>query len=108
MAPSKSNKSRSSTTPTAGNESTRRQASGKSGASTSGNREESMTDSGDDEFARGDAARNANRAGKSGQGKGGADMHQSPRESGTTSLGGETPGSDSIRGPGGVEGSGGE
>ena len=46
---------------------------------TSRNREESMTDSGDDEF-------------------------QNPRTSGTTPLGGESPSVDSNSGPGGVEG----
>lgn len=46
---------------------------------TSRNREESMSESGDDEF-------------------------QNPRTSGTTPLGGETQGTDPNRGPGGVEG----
>ena len=79
----------------------------KGGSSTSRSREESMKDSGDDEFARRGAERNPDKAGKSGSGKSGDESHQSPRDSGTTGLGGETPGSDSIRGPGGVEGSGG-
>jgi hypothetical protein len=53
-------------------------------APTSRNREESMSESGDDEF-------------------------QNPRTSGTTGLGGESQGTDPNRGPGGVEGtSGGE
>ena len=51
----------------------------KAGSPTSRNREESMTDSGDDEF-------------------------QHPRTSGTTPLGGESPSVDRNRGPGGVEG----
>ena len=51
----------------------------KAGSPTSRNREESMTDSGDDEF-------------------------QNPRTSGTTALGGESPSVDSSSGPGGVEG----
>ena len=51
----------------------------KAGAPTSRNREESMTDSGDDEF-------------------------QNPRTSGTTPLGGESRSADPNSGPGGVEG----
>ena len=94
MAPNKSNKDRSN-------------SPGRGGSSTSSNREESMAESGDDAFASKGAVRNPDQATKRGRGKGGTDEHQSPRESGTTPLGGETPGSDSIRGPGGVEGSGG-
>jgi hypothetical protein len=51
----------------------------KAGPNTSRNREESMTESGDDEF-------------------------QNPRTSGTTPLGGESRGVDPNSGPGGVEG----
>lgn len=51
----------------------------KAGSPTSGNREESMTDAGDDEF-------------------------QNPRTSGTTPLGGESRSVGSNSGPGGVEG----
>jgi len=51
----------------------------KAGSPTSRNREESMTDSGNDEF-------------------------QNPRTSGTTSLGGESRSVDPNSGPGGVEG----
>ena len=51
----------------------------KGGSPTSRNREESMTDSGDDEF-------------------------QNPRTSGTTPLGGESRSVDPNSGPGGVEG----
>ena len=53
--------------------------SGKPGAPTSRNREESMAESGDDEF-------------------------QNPRTSGTTPLGGESRSVDPNSGPGGVEG----
>ncbi len=53
--------------------------SGKPGGPTSRNREESMTESGDDEF-------------------------QNPRTSGTTPLGGESRSLDPNSGPGGVEG----
>jgi hypothetical protein len=53
--------------------------SGKPSAPTSRNREESMTESGEDEL-------------------------QSPRTSGTTSLGGESRSIDPNSGPGGVEG----
>jgi len=51
----------------------------RSRAPTSRNREESMAESGDDEF-------------------------QNPRTSGTTGLGGESQATDPNRGPGGVEG----
>jgi hypothetical protein len=77
----------------------------KGGSSTSRSREESMKDSGEDEFARRGATRNPDKAGKTGRAKSGDESHQSPRDSGTTGLGGETAGSESIRGPGGVEGS---
>lgn len=53
--------------------------SGNPSAPTSRNREESMAESGDDEF-------------------------QNPRTSGTTALGGEGPSVDPNSGPGGVEG----
>lgn len=53
-------------------------------AKTSGNREESMTESDDDAFG-----------------------EQSPSSSGTTSLGGESSGGSTRPGPGGVEGEGG-
>jgi hypothetical protein len=97
MAPNKSNKANKGGST----------SSGKSGPSTSRNREESMGESGEDEFARKGAVRNPDQAARSGRGKGAADTHQRSRESGTAGLGGETSGSDSIRGPGGVEGTGG-
>ncbi|MGK2961801.1 MAG: hypothetical protein ACSLFK_06580 [Gemmatimonadaceae bacterium] len=56
----------------------------KAGRPTSGNREESMTESGDDAFGR--------------------DGEQRPRESGTTPLGGESKDAGDRTGPGGVEG----
>lgn len=56
----------------------------KSDRQTSGSREESMTESGDDAFVR--------------------DGKQRPRESGTTPLGGESKDSGDRTGPGGVEG----
>lgn len=56
----------------------------KSGRPTSGSREESMTESGDDAF--------------------GHDGEQRPGESGTTPLGGESKESGDRTGPGGVEG----
>ena len=61
---------------------------------TSGNREESMTESGDDAFGRESSARNA----------GGTKEKQNPRSSGTVPLGGESPDSEGNKGPGGVEG----
>jgi hypothetical protein len=56
----------------------------KADSATSGNREESMTESGDDAFER--------------------DGEQRTRESGTTHLGGESGDSADRTGPGGVEG----
>ncbi len=69
---------------------------------TSGNREESMTESGKDAFGRGSAVRNPD---STEQGDGSTeDGRQDPGESGTTPLGGESPGSGDRKGPGGVEG----
>ena len=77
------------------------------GKETSGNREESMDKSGEDEFAK-KTPRPA------GQGDGtsepfdntyiGTAGEQFSRSSGTTPLGGESPDQDSTTGPGGVEG----
>lgn len=97
MAPNKSNKANKGGST----------SSGKSGQSTSRNREESMGESGEDAFARKGAVRNPDQGASARGGKASDDTHQRSRESGTAGLGGETSGSDSIRGPGGVEGSGG-
>lgn len=70
---------------------------------TSGNREESMKESGKDAFGRGTAVRNPD-ASEQGDGSEGTDGTQSASESGTTSLGGESPDSGDRKGPGGVEG----
>lgn len=70
---------------------------------TSGNREESMKESGKDGFGRGTAVRNPD-ASEQGDGSEGTDGTQSASESGTTSLGGESPDSGDRKGPGGVEG----
>ncbi len=72
-------------------------------AGTSGNREESMTESGEDEFGRDRAIRNPD---STTQGDGSVEDpgEQNPRESGTTSLGGESRDSADVKGPGGVEG----
>lgn len=70
---------------------------------TSGNREESMNESGKDAFGRGTAVRNPDPSGQS-DGSEGTDGSQSPAGSGTTSLGGESADSADRRGPGGVEG----
>lgn len=71
-------------------------------ARTSGNREESMTESGKDAFGRGSAVRNPDSSGQGGSSS--ADGTQDPADSGTTPLGGETPDSGDRKGPGGVEG----
>ena len=69
---------------------------------TSGNREESMTESGKDAFGRGSAVRNPD---STEQGDGSSEQgNQDPAESGTTPLGGESPDSGDRKGPGGVEG----
>ena len=78
---------------------------------TSGNREESMTESGKDAFGRDSAVRNPD---STSQGDGtsedeettevGRAGKQKPASSGTTSLGGEPKGGAPDRGPGGVEG----
>jgi hypothetical protein len=96
-----------------------------SGPSNSRNREESMTESGKDAFGRGSAVRNPDQTGQVGwdsdnpdspdenqtgarrSAPTGADEFPSPRSSGTTGLGGESPDSGSIAEPGGVEGAGG-
>lgn len=70
-------------------------------ARTSGSREESMTESGKDAFGRGSAVRNPD---SSEQGDGTSEGRQDPSDSGTTPLGGESPGSADRKGPGGVEG----
>ena len=78
---------------------------------TSGNREESMKESGKDAFGRGTAVRNPESESQ-GDGstqtgdaspRGGRSGKQSPSSSGTESLGGENRDS-SRRGPGGTEG----
>ena len=70
---------------------------------TSGNREESMTESGKDAFGRGSAIRNPD---SSEQGDGTSDEtgSQNPGSSGTTPLGGEPSDAGDRKGPGGVEG----
>ena len=70
---------------------------------TSGNREESMTESGKDAFGEGSAVRNPD---STEQGDGTSDERgeQSPRASGTTSLGGEPGDAGDRTEPGGVEG----
>jgi len=70
---------------------------------TSGNREESMKESGKDAFGRGSAVRNPDSS-EQGDGSEGTEGSQSPADSGTTSLGGESAESADRRGPGGVEG----
>ncbi len=70
---------------------------------TSGNREESMTESGKDAFDRDGAIRNPDSASQS-DGSAEEPGEQDPSESGTTSLGGESRESGDIKGPGGVEG----
>ncbi len=66
------------------------------GAPSSGNREESMGESGEDAFARGGAVRKKTE-----------DTSQKSATSGTSGLTGESSDSDLLRGPGGVEGTGG-
>lgn len=71
-------------------------------ARTSGNREESMTESGRDAFGRGSAVRNPD---STEQGDGSTETgRQDPADSGTTPLGGESSDSGDRKGPGGVEG----
>ena len=67
---------------------------------TSGNREESMKESGKDAFGRGSAVRNPD---SSEQGDG-SEGTQTASDSGTTSLGRESSDSGDRKGPGGVEG----
>lgn len=71
---------------------------------TSGNREESMTESGQDAFGEDSAVRNPETT-EQGDGSSQTDGRQSSRESGTTPLGGESKDSGDLKGPGGVEGS---
>jgi len=68
---------------------------------TSGNREESMTESGKDAFGKGSAVRNPDSTEADETNSPGG---QSPKSSGTESLGGETKSTNDRRGPGGVEG----
>lgn len=78
---------------------------------TSGNRNESTSESGEDAFARGGMSK---RPDSIAQGDGttfdpdttllGESGKQDPSTSGTTPMGGETKDSDSVKGPGGVEG----
>ena len=70
---------------------------------TSGNREESMTESGKDAFGRGSAVRNPDST-EQGDGTSDDTGRQSPRESGTTPLGGEPSDAGDRKEPGGVEG----
>lgn len=94
-----------------------------SGLGSSGNREESMVESGKDAFGRGSAIRNPDQSEQVNWDSGNPDAPdenttgarrsapstfegtQSPRTSGTTGLTGETPDAGSKREPGGVEGS---
>ena len=94
-----------------------------SGFASSGNREESMVESGKDAFGRGSAIRNPdqtdqvnwdsenpdapdeNTTGARRSAPSTFEGTQNPRTSGTTGLTGETPDSGSRREPGGVEGS---
>ncbi len=70
---------------------------------TSGNREESMIESEKDAFGRGSTTSDPDSAS---QGDGSVEDpgEQDPRESGTTSLGGESSDSADVKGPGEVEG----
>ena len=69
---------------------------------TSGNREESMKESGKDAFGQGGAVRNPD---TTEQGDGSSETgQQSPRTSGTTPLGGEPSDAGDRTEPGGVEG----
>lgn len=80
---------------------------------TSGNREESMEESGNDAFgekkpvrdapSQGDGSSKTGKPGEADEKKGDLD----PATSGTTSLGGESSDGDALKGPGGVEGEGG-
>lgn len=70
---------------------------------TSGNREESMKESGKDAFGSKTAIRNPD-ASEQGDGSEGTEGTQSASDSGTTSLGGESPDAGDRKGPGGVEG----
>lgn len=77
---------------------------------TSGNREESMTESGEDEFGKGRVVRDPDPSGKGDEESdatktsGAGTLGQTPASSGTTSLGGEPRGGNPEPGPGGVEG----
>jgi hypothetical protein len=95
-----------------------------SGLGNSGNREESMVESGKDAFGRGSAIRNPDQSDQVGWDRENPDAPdenttgarrsapstfeetQNPRTSGTTGLTGETRDEDSRKGPGGVEGTG--
>ena len=72
-------------------------------ARTSGNREESMTESGKDAFGRGSAVRNPDST-EQGDGTSEDTGRQNPRASETTTLGGEPGDAGDRKGPGGVEG----
>lgn len=77
---------------------------------TSGNREESMTESGKDAFGKNSAVRDPASTGQDDRDTDAADttdvgrLGQTPASSGTTSLGGEARGGNLEPGPGGVEG----
>lgn len=83
------------------------------GTPTSGNREESMEESGNDAFggkkpvrdatSQGDGSSKTGKPGEADEEKGDLD----PATSGTASLGGEPHEGDALKGPGGVEGEGG-
>ena len=70
---------------------------------TSGNREESMTESSKDAFGRGSAVRNLDPT-EQGDGTSDETGSQNPRTSGTTPLGGEPSDAGDRTEPGGVEG----
>ena len=75
--------------------------SAKSASQTSGSREESMKDSGDDSFGENPASDRKATSQADGTKSGELD----PASSGTAPLGGETPDSNDRQSPGGVEGS---
>ena len=79
-----------------------RDSNAKDASQTSGSREESMKESGDDVF--GENARRDRKA--SSQADGSKSGEQDPASSGTTPLSGDTADSNDRQGPGGVEGTG--
>ena len=77
-----------------------RESNAKDASQTSGNREESMKESGDDAF--GENARRDRKS--SSQADGSKSGEQDPASSGTTPMSGETADSNDRQSPGGVEG----